>query len=141
MKRSQPSCRAFSANRFRHRLSPDPKKYAANHSRTATRQDVSRLIMLTPLDLIEAENDQAQIEGEFETAERRRRFLPGLFAPTRAHIWFMRFMFSRGALVDGPALGQVSFPECHDSVRTAVRYALRRPLVLLIDHDGPTRTR
>jgi hypothetical protein len=31
-----------------------------------TRQDVSRLIMLTPLDLIEAENDQAQIEGEFK---------------------------------------------------------------------------
>jgi len=46
-------------------------------------------------------------------------------------------MFSRGAFVDGPALGQVSFPECLDSVRAAVRYALRRPLVLLIDHDGP----
>jgi hypothetical protein len=31
-----------------------------------TRQDLSRLTMLTQLDLIEAENDQAQIEGELK---------------------------------------------------------------------------
>jgi hypothetical protein len=49
----------------------------------------------------------------------------------------MRFMFRRGAHADGPALGQVSFPECLESIRTAVRCALRRPLVLLIGYHGP----
>ena len=49
-----------------------------------TRQDLSRLIVLTQLDLIEAENDQAQIEGELKRLNDEADFcLVCLHAPAR----------------------------------------------------------
>jgi len=72
-----------------------------------TREDLSRLTMLTQFDSIEAESDQAQIEGELKRLNDDANFAE--FVCT----------FSRGALVDRPALVQVSFPECLDSVPAA----------------------